>query len=256
MKTGVWFTNDLRVSDNKALYWSINQPRPVVAFYIKQHETSPHRLQFINESLIDLSEQLQKINIPFFIFEKDENEWLKKFLTTYEITTIATAKAHNSQKLTWQKELEKLFELTDFKYFANETLLDLELFQISAEQIPDNFTAFRKQIEDKWQISEIAAIPDKLNPNVSIQPEYARFLAKPGSLPAGSLFTGGHKAARKRLEHYFFITERVLVYKKTRNGMLEFDDSSKFSPWLSVGCISAKEIYWALKKFEDRKSVV
>lgn len=32
--------------------------------------------------------------------------------------------------------------------------------------------------------------------------------------------------------------------------MLDFDDSTKFSPWLAWGCISANMIYYRLKKFE------
>lgn len=250
MNTGVWFTNDLRVSDNRALSWSLNQNRPVVAFYIRQIETSPHRLQFVNESLIDLSEQLKKINIPFFVFENGKNEWLRKFLIAYEITTIATAVAHNFQRQTWQREFEKQFEFIHLNYFSNETLLDLDLFQLSAEQIPDNFTAFRQLVEAKWKVSEITTTPETLKPKIQIQPEYAQFLLKPGSPSAANSFTGGRTSGLKRIEHYFFKTEKILSYKKTRNGMLEFDDSSKFSPWLSVGCVSAREIYWALKKFE------
>ena len=39
-------------------------------------------------------------------------------------------------------------------------------------------------------------------------------------------------------------------YKKTRNGLLGKDYSSKFSPWLANGCISPRTIYWEVKKFE------
>ena len=34
--------------------------------------------------------------------------------------------------------------------------------------------------------------------------------------------------------------------------MIHFDDSSKFSPWLSLGCLSAREIYWSVLKFEEQ----
>ena len=40
------------------------------------------------------------------------------------------------------------------------------------------------------------------------------------------------------------------VYKKTRNGLLGIDYSSKFSSWLANGSISARTIYWKVKQFE------
>ncbi|MGB0980439.1 MAG: FAD-binding domain-containing protein, partial [Croceimicrobium sp.] len=44
---------------------------------------------------------------------------------------------------------------------------------------------------------------------------------------------------------------RILEYKNTRNGLIGDSYSSKFSPWLALGCISAREIYWELNKFEE-----
>ena len=42
-------------------------------------------------------------------------------------------------------------------------------------------------------------------------------------------------------------------YKETRNGMVGADYSSKLSPWLSIGCISAVEVYWEIKKYEEER---
>ncbi|NVJ46896.1 MAG: hypothetical protein HWE07_07200 [Cytophagia bacterium] len=39
-------------------------------------------------------------------------------------------------------------------------------------------------------------------------------------------------------------------YKQTRNGLIGGDYSSKFSPWLAHGCLSPRQIYWQIKKFE------
>lgn len=252
MKTGIWFTNDLRVSDNRALHWSLSQLRPVVAFYFKQNEASPHRAQFVSESLADLSDQLRELNIHFFVFENAESELFKNFLISYNIKTIATAESYNSQKQNWQKHLAKLYDFVDFRYFPNETLLNLDHFQLSSGLIPDNFTAFRKLVESQWKVAEITAPPNITNPNVPLKPEYAGFLLKsvPAAAAAPSIFKGGRAAGLKRLEQYLFTSQKILSYKDTRNGMLDFDDSSKFSPWLSVGCLSAKEIYWAVKRFE------
>ena len=67
-----------------------------------------------------------------------------------------------------------------------------------------------------------------------------------------SRFSGGEKTGEKRLDYYFSKPELVLNYFETRNGLLAFDDSTKFSPWLAWGCLSANRIYYELKKFEAK----
>ena len=54
---------------------------------------------------------------------------------------------------------------------------------------------------------------------------------------------GGESAALGRLKHYLWDTRAVSTYFDTRNGMLGADYSTKFSPWLALGCISPRIIY-------------
>ncbi|CAH1793087.1 unnamed protein product, partial [Owenia fusiformis] len=46
----------------------------------------------------------------------------------------------------------------------------------------------------------------------------------------------------------------VAVYKETRNGMVGSDYSTKFSTWLAHGCLSPRQIYWELKKYEAKRT--
>jgi len=61
---------------------------------------------------------------------------------------------------------------------------------------------------------------------------------------------GGETAALKELNYYLHESKLVSTYKKTRNGMLGRDYSSKFSSYLSSGSLSPKKIYAELKKVE------
>ncbi|MBY0402822.1 MAG: DASH family cryptochrome [Cyanobacteria bacterium] len=63
-------------------------------------------------------------------------------------------------------------------------------------------------------------------------------------------FKGGLIDGQKRLDHYLFGTHGIQRYKETRNGMLKPEDSSKFSPWLALGCLSPREIYGAICRYE------
>jgi deoxyribodipyrimidine photo-lyase len=68
-------------------------------------------------------------------------------------------------------------------------------------------------------------------------------------------FVGGETAALNRLNEYLWQNEGILKYKETRNELLGKNFSSRFSPWLALGCISPKRIYQEIRKFErERKA--
>lgn len=54
-----------------------------------------------------------------------------------------------------------------------------------------------------------------------------------------------HVVSNQSSSHKFRLADqdKVRVYKETRNGMLGADYSTKFSPWLAHGCISARIIH-------------
>jgi deoxyribodipyrimidine photo-lyase len=48
----------------------------------------------------------------------------------------------------------------------------------------------------------------------------------------------------------YFSTPQVSAYKTTRNGLTGTNYSSKFSPWLATGALSARTAYVGLERFE------
>lgn len=54
------------------------------------------------------------------------------------------------------------------------------------------------------------------------------------------------------MNYYFSHSELVTRYKETRNGMMGEDDSTKFSPWLSLGLLSPRRIYEELQHAERK----
>ena len=54
-------------------------------------------------------------------------------------------------------------------------------------------------------------------------------------------FSGGCLSAKARLNYYLWESKKVSFYKKTRNGLLGKDSSSKFSAWLANGSISLRK---------------
>ena len=71
-------------------------------------------------------------------------------------------------------------------------------------------------------------------------------------------FKGGETAAWSRIDHYIVQGAkrgRLSTYKETRNGMVGADYSSKLSPYLATGAISARSIYTEIKKFEASSGI-
>jgi deoxyribodipyrimidine photo-lyase len=123
------------------------------------------------------------------------------------------------------------------------------------------FTSFRNLVEKAGckpppplpTISQLPAMPETaaLIANVDIQAwagtaENDRRSAFPYQQP---LARGGEQAAQQHLQRYFQ-SGFARNYKETRNGLIGFDYSTKFSPWLACGALSARQIYQHLAAHE------
>ncbi|PRP73583.1 cryptochrome DASH-like [Planoprotostelium fungivorum] len=66
------------------------------------------------------------------------------------------------------------------------------------------------------------------------------------------VMTGGEVAGLKRLHFYLWEGRHIDTYKSTRNGLLGSTYATKFSPWLATGCLSVRQIYHEIKKYESK----
>eukprot|EP00753_Platysulcus_tardus_P021169 PLAT8651.2.p1 GENE.PLAT8651.2~~PLAT8651.2.p1 ORF type:complete len:555 (-),score=209.41 PLAT8651.2:124-1788(-) len=66
-------------------------------------------------------------------------------------------------------------------------------------------------------------------------------------------FGGGESCALARLRYYLWDSDAVATYKKTRNELTGGDFSTKFSPWLALGCLSPRMIASELARYERER---
>ena len=138
------------------------------------------------------------------------------------------------------------------------------------ERLPDQFTAFRTAVEARWRVRpplpppakgalppppDAAAVftppPSSVEELTEILPADCPRLKAPVADPRAVLaFKGGETAALARLHHYLVGTRAASTYFDTRNGMLGPDYSTKFSPWLAAGCVSARTVAAELTRYE------
>ena len=125
--------------------------------------------------------------------------------------------------------------------------------------IPDIFTSFRKKCEKYGELRPSLSTPQpKSTKNLLSISTSVPTLSELGFIPfdphphTAFPFKGGELAALERIQDYFWDTGKLAFYKRTRNGLLGKDYSSKLSAWLANGSISPRTIYWAIKEFENK----
>ncbi|WP_047545598.1 DASH family cryptochrome [Psychroserpens sp. Hel_I_66] len=264
----VWFRNDLRVQDNRILNAAISNHKFVIALYCfdPRHfemskfgfkKTEKYRAKFLIETVEDLKSNLKKRNVELFISSETPEYAIQHLVTKYEISSVYLQTEWTKEETDVLKAVKsKLPKNIKFNSDYDQFLYHPEDIKMSVDEIPKVFTNFRKKVEKYSKIRSLvepisAEKNDKIVNNTHIPTlEDLGFndfeIHKDSAFP----FKGGETAALKRLHDYFFETKKLGVYKKTRNGLIGADFSSKFSPWLANGSISVRTIYWEIKAFE------
>lgn len=135
----------------------------------------------------------------------------------------------------------------DFETYSTSTLYHPDDLPFSIRDIPMLYTKFRKRAEQEAQIR----LP--FDPPVVISvPKITDVILPKIESTKPSWLNGGETRALKRMSHYLWETQKLGTYKLTRDHIQGLDDSSKFSAWLSLGCISPRRLYQNIQMFESK----
>ncbi|UAM99970.1 DASH family cryptochrome [Polaribacter litorisediminis] len=264
----VWFRNNLRTQDNIALKKAIDQHDQVIALYIfdpKMFEkdtfgfkkTEKFRAQFLLETIADLKVNLAKLNITLLTYFEKPSVVFKNICTDFKVDAIYTQKEWTPEEAKTNNFIrEGISNNIKFIEDYDQFLYHPDTVSKKFENIPNVFTSFRKKLEKyvailpENNVGKLAS--ENLIENHTEIPtlKMLGFDAFETHRNSAFPFHGGETEALKRIENYFFETKKVGFYKKTRNGLVGVDYSTKFSPWLANGSLSAKTIYYKIKEYE------
>jgi deoxyribodipyrimidine photo-lyase len=156
-----------------------------------------------------------------------------------------------------EAELEKrLWKINcSLETYSTSTLYHAVDLPFSIKDIPDVFTSFRKKVERESTVRPVIDTPKLIrSPRIealNLPALQALGLNTPADDKRKALdFKGGESQGIRRLNYYFSQTRLISTYKQTRDGLIGGDYSTKFSPWLALGCLSPRELYYELKKYE------
>ena len=266
----VWFTTDLRLSDNALLHEAVKKYEAIIPVYCLDKELlqqeqwgfkrmGARRLKFLLESLNNLQQALASYGCHLQVVLGKPEEVIPPLAFELGVTEVYAKKEVGSFELSSQLQVANGLNARSIEWtvLSTSTLYHPDDLPFSVRDIPEVFTDFRKRAERDGCIREELPIPATITTPL-LQPTEIPTLKSLGyqepevDSRAVIRFEGGEQAALKRARHYILDSGCLSSYKETRNGLLGADFSSKLSPWLAWGCISPRTVYRMIKEYETK----
>jgi len=267
----VWFRNDLRLTDHEALSKAASKGKvlPVYCFDTRHFQntslgfpkTNAYRAQFLIEAVHNLRENLKPLGADLIVRIGHPEQVIADLAKENGITDVYASKEVTTEEIKLEATLEKALwqKGIPLTLFWQSTLIHMEDLPFPIGNLPDQFTEFRKQIEKQVRVRTIINPPKQFffidGVASGVIPDLATLEVKPLPVSEKAVFQfkGGETAAQNRVNEYLWETHSLETYKETRNGLLGANYSSKFSPWLSLGCITPKIIFEEVKRYERER---
>lgn len=264
------FTNDLRINDNQLLHYAAQSVDNLICVIVKptlvrfsadfaqEQSYGAHRQTFVSQSITNLESNLVKFGQQPVVIHSNHLEpdaaeqTLSQIIATQHVTHFfANAHCGYDERLLIRSIQSRHPDLiTCLPHHS--TLFDSHEMPFELSKVPSSFTKFRKLVEHldvNGGETVIAHLP--VTPTLTpAQTTAIPIFSSPNVERAVTNdYLGGEDAGLAHLDNYFS-HDYALNYKQTRNAFDGIENSTKFSPWLALGCVSPKTIYCHLKQFE------
>ncbi|WP_085919800.1 DASH family cryptochrome [Halomonas sp. CSM-2] len=267
----VWLHDDLRVTDNPLLRLD-DLPDHLVCLYVLDEawltplfddadvlRIGPARLRFLWQCLMELRGELLQRGSDLLVRIGDPVEEVVTLAEQLQARKVRVAEHVGVEELQHiQAVSDRLSPTIVVERHESGRLIDEQALPFDLSQLPESFSAFRRQVEKHCVIPPSLAAPVTL-PAWPDAPRGFPPLSKVCAVSAGWQpderqgldFVGGEAAGRARLHQYIWQQHGPATYKKTRNGLLGANFSTRFSPWLAHGCISPRQVQDEVKAWES-----
>lgn len=270
-----WFRRDLRLTDNPCLLRAIARAdaggAPLVLAFCDDtgddaetawgfERVGPHRRGFTGQALGALTGRIEALGGRLARLRGEPAGRLsalaREIGTRIVVCEAIAAPEEEAQVAALRAsglEVEAIWQ---------SSLHDPAALPFAPADLPEVFTPFRKALEAQGVAPPAPRpAPERLPPCPADLPgddipaisDDARPADARSSFPfARPEFHGGEAAALAHLEKYFS-GPAPQAYKATRNGLSGFSYSTKVSPWLATGAVSARTVAARLARFEAER---
>ncbi|MFK7788333.1 MAG: DASH family cryptochrome [Phycisphaeraceae bacterium] len=271
--TLLWFRRNLRVDDQPLFdglagpaigVWVLD-PRELLADdALAFPRCGDHRLRFLLESVADLRRSMRELGTELIVRVGEPESVLPEVAKHLGATNLRFVREPGTEERRVEKQLlvasAKQPQLTEVQALPPETLFDLQEPLSHARELPEVFSKWRRHCEKKLELVSPINKPDSIEPVRSdIDPGQIPSLSSLGRQeplddPRAVLrFEGGERAGAERVQSWIFEGDHLRRYKETRNGLIGESYSSKFSPWLALGCLSPRRIAEQTLAYEQQR---
>ncbi len=246
----LWFRQDLRLHDNEALTESVrnaDEVVPVYVFNVKADRISAFRLRFLIESVADLRHHLRALGSDLLIRIGKPEEVIYQLAVETKSQWVYCNRERTREEVEEQDSLERKLWTTgrELRYSRGKMLYYTSDLPFPVTHCPDSFITFRKEVD---AIVPVRAPLDSPLAMPGIKTPY-----EPGDIPDIKLFLQDHDMTGD----YLFAggeTEglRALLNHDQRDpAIISMEEGLKISPWISMGCLSPKKVYYDSFTMED-----
>jgi len=266
-----WLRNDLRLHDNECLQRAILSGLPLLMVYCfdSRHyrdldlgfkKTGYLRLKFLFETLQDLRNSCQARGGELLILTAKPENALADLVASHQASQLIYQKEIASEETEVEQHIQTALSPSSCEIIPvwGKTLYHIDDSPFPPEETPLTSKSFRMKLTKTTDIRALIPTPDILPKPPAIDdwgnmPAAADLGFSESEIyaPQHNHYPGGETKALERLKHYTFETQQLTSYRWTRNRSLGMDYSSKFSPWMAVGALSPRQIYWTVKDYES-----
>lgn len=255
-----WFRNDLRLHDNDAFLSATQAAQeivPVYVFDIRQFDKTKFgfrragalRAQFLLESVLDLRNRLREKGGDLLIRVGEPEKVVAQLAEEYNAQYIYTSKEIAPDETSVETTLSKNIKVmnVDIKLFWMSTLVSVLDLPFSIAKLPIDFPEFYEQMVSHLHIKPLSPEPERINLpqgyEAGLIPSLPMLSVDP--LEVNSPEKGGESLALVKLQQFV----ETLKDKKTLDSSEPLIDE-ELSIWLSLGCLSLRQIYDAVLPFK------
>lgn len=254
-KALIWFTKDLRIHDNPVLAWAQANAAEIIGLLFEDTVASSLNTDFYFHSALELQKKFKEKGLYLSILKGKPSKEIPIWMKSNDVDIVLTQDSFNSRDRDELTKLEEILSPGQLKIFYGQTLIEPSQLPYEISKLPLVFTEFRKKVEASAIIQEplftTLEFLEGFNPQVPGDARLKEMNILDMRLEYPFDLLPGESNGLKRVEDFFLGTQSIEHYKKTRNGMIQKDQSSKFSLYLSCGCLSPRLIYSKLKNYEE-----
>lgn len=285
----LWFrSNDLRLDDNTALQTACRSAESLLPVYVFDpshfnaltryggaRKSSARRARFLLECVASLRKRLEAFGSGLAVGLGKPSEIVPRFAAS--CGAVVVTEGFCSEEKREEAQVASKLARGELRRVWGGTLFFPDELGNDPDNIPLGHMQFRSNCRSRGRMRDPIPEPSRLPPLPRFEDEdlaselskALRFLPSLQDLgypreeveaahlddPRAVLaWDGGEEAAWARLQKWMFQDDRLKDYRDTQNGMVGEGYSSKLSPWIARGCISARRIRKEAQRYETERT--